>query len=322
MRPEKLGGKYLNDPLVGTAPIFKVSPEGVSQLIGTGFWVTTHGHLITAWHVIEDNIGMDGVDEGPIYAVQTLLDRKLIFRSLRKTHKHGTSDLALCSTMAPKCDVPPTIPHMLTLDEPEIGARLHTYAFLSPEQDFSGEKDQGVTSFEFRGMGFIPDLDIRYELSYMARVSLGTVTDWFRDRRDDVMLPFPCIQSDMPVYGANSGGPVFDQKGRVCGVNCTSYQGADISFHVPLRGALELFARDIELIPEDPVPRSRSVLELGLAGRVAFDPPLSRVFFSLPVRILLWPYHRILDWRSALRWRFRELLLKVAGVVERARGKY
>lgn len=40
--------------------------------------------------------------------------------------------------------------------------------------------------------------------------------------RDSVMLPFSCLQSDIPIYGANSGGPVFDDEGRACAVNCTS----------------------------------------------------------------------------------------------------
>ena len=266
--------KCPGDPLVGTTPIFKISLKGSVQLIGTGFWVTTHGHLITAWHVIEDNIGKDGVDEGPICAIQILRNRTLVVRPLRKTDKHDTFDLALSETVALFSDeVPFTVPHLLTLDEPSLGSRLHTYSFLAPEQDFSSERNPGISIFTFRGEGIIPERQLKFELSYMARVGFGTVTQHFPERRDAVMLPFPCFQSDMPIYGANSGGPVFDEKGRVCGINCTSYEGADISFHVPLKGVLELWARDIELIPEDPVARQRSLLELGLAGRVPFDPP-------------------------------------------------
>lgn len=73
------------DGLTGIAPIYKVSVDGKAELIGTGFWITEKGHLITAWHVIADNIGDDGIDRGPIYAVQTLADRKLVVRMLLKS---------------------------------------------------------------------------------------------------------------------------------------------------------------------------------------------------------------------------------------------
>lgn len=319
MRLRQLRGKGLNDPLVGTAPIFKISLEGSAQLIGTGFWVTTHGHLITAWHVIQDNIKKDGVDEGSICAIQTLRDRTLVVRPLRKSDKHDTFDLALSETVAPSDEAPPTIPHVLTLDEPPLGSRVHTHSFLAPDQDFSGERNPGMSTFTFRGEGLIPEYQLRFDVSYMARVGFGTVTEHFPDGRDAVMLPFPCFQSDMPVYGANSGGPVFDEKGRVCAINCTSYEGTDISFHVPLKGALELWVRDIEFIPEDPTARLRSVFELGLAKRIPFDPPLSKVFFPLPLRMLLWPYHRFLDWWAGLRWRLHKAVLRASAEVEKSK---
>lgn len=212
MRLRTLRGKGLNDPLVGTAPIFKISSEGSAQLIGTGFWVTTHGHLITAWHVIQDNIGKDGVDEGPICAIQTLCDRTLVVRPLRKSDKHDTFDLALSETVAPFDEVPLTIPHVMTLDEPPIGSRVHTHSFLALDQDFSGERNPGMSTFTFRGEG-IPKHQLRFDVSYMARVGFGTVIEHFPNGRDTVMLSFPCFQTDMPVYGANSGGPVFDDNG-------------------------------------------------------------------------------------------------------------
>jgi hypothetical protein len=299
------------DHLVSTAPIYKVSLDGKYELVGSGFWVTSHGHLITAWHVIADNIGQDGVDRGPIYAMQTLPNRNAVPRVLRQTHRHDTFDLALSETLAADDDIPPTVAPVITLQEPMIGSRVYTYAFLSPAQNFEGEKSPGVSTATFAGRAAIPDYGVEYDLAYMARIGFGNVTQMFPDGRDSVMLPFPCFQSDIPVYGANSGGPVFDEKGRICGINCTSYEGSDISFHAPLTGILDLWARDIEFIPEDPVPRRRSVLELGLARRALFDPPLQEVFYSLRQRLLLWPYHRYLECVSWLRWGLYQAALKV-----------
>lgn len=320
MHVNKLGKVFLNDPLVGTAPIFKLTPGGLFHLIGSGLWITCNGHLITAWHVIADNIGKDGVDEGPIVAIQTLPDRTLIVRSLKQSIRHKTFDLALSET-APESPAPPTIPHMMTLEGPAVGSHIHTHSFLDPHQTFSNEKVSGVSTFVYRGEGHIPEKDLHFDVGYMARVSVGKVVERFPAGRDSVMLPFPCFQSDMPLYGANSGGPVFDEKGRVCGINCTSYEGADISFHASLEGVLSLTARDIAFIPEDPVPRRRSVAEMGLAHRIPFDPPLIKIFVPLYIRVLLWPYHLWLDFYAALRWKLRPQMRKATEEVKTGKRK-
>ena len=293
----------LQEGLTGIAAIYKVSFDGEATLIGTGFWITETGHLITAWHVIEDNIGQDGVDRGPIYAMQALGNGKAIPRVLRKSHKHKIFDLALSETQVfggPHAY--PTQPLPMTLDEPEIGDPLFTYAFLSHDQQFCDEKYQGVSTSGFHGLLAIPDLSLTYELSFQARVGFGHLIEIFKEARDRVLLPFPCFQSDIPLYGANSGGPVFNTKGRICAVNCTSFAGQDVSFHIPLKGILELGARDIEFIPEDPAPRWRTVAELGLAKRVPFHPSLERVFFTRGERLIFRCYHIILDLRSWVRW--------------------
>ncbi len=304
MRLRKLTRREtLKQGLAGIAAIYKVSLEGEATLIGTGFWITETGHLITAWHVIEDNIGQDGVDRGPIYAMQALGSGAAIARVLRKSHKHKIFDLALSETQVfGGLHAYPTQPLLLTLDEPEIGDPLFTHAFLSRDQKFCDEKYQGVSTSGFDGLMAIPDLSLTYELSFQARVGFGHLTAIFKEARDRVLLPFPCFESDIPLYGANSGGPVFDKKGRICGINCTSFAGKSISFNIPLKDILELGARDIEFIPEDPVPRWRTVAELGLAKRAPFYPSLERVFFTRGQRIILRGYHVILDLRSWVRW--------------------
>jgi hypothetical protein len=103
----------------------------------------------------------------------------------------------------------------------------------------------------------------------------------------------------------HSGGPVFNAAGQVRGVNCTSYEGQDISFHLPLEGILNPWARDIELIPEDPTPHDRDVFELGLAGRICFDPPLAKIYIPFWWRIILWPGNRYLDLVAWIRWKLR-----------------
>lgn len=301
MRMRKIrSGSHHGDHLIGIAPIYKVSLAGRAELICTGFWVTEKGHLVTAWHVIEENIGADGIDEGPIYAMCMSPDRVHTPRVLRKSCKHETFDLALSETLGPEdSDEVLTWPLPLTLDEPSIGAGVSTHAFVSLEQTFLGGKHKGQTSSIFTAVLAIPELNLIFDLAFRTRRESGHVRTIFVEARDKVMLPFPCFQSEMPVYGANSGGPVFDAKGRICGVNCTSYDGTDISFHIPIKGVLDLFARDIELVPEDPISRYWTVLELGLAKRTPFSPPLAKALFSFRERLALLPRHfvlRLLDW--------------------------
>jgi hypothetical protein len=294
---------HIADGITGIAPIYKVSLDGTARLIGTGFWATEKGHLITAWHVIADNIGRDGVDEGPIYAAQTSADRTVVIRVLRKTSQHPRYDLALSETVGPHgYDADPTWTFSLTLIAPEVGDFVGTYSFLSPDQNFGGEKYEGISTDWFRGTLAIPDLRLVYELQFAARINRGQVLEVFPEQRDSVIMPFPCFRSDIPIYGANSGGPVFDRFGRVCGVNCTSYEGQDISFHMPLVGILDLWARDIELIPEAPLPSNRTILEMGFAYRINFHPTLSRTFIPLWKRICFWPLRICFYFIAWIKW--------------------
>jgi hypothetical protein len=172
----------------------------------------------------------------------------------------------------------PTRPLPMTIDEPKIGDPLFTHAFLSRDQKFSDEKYQGISTSSFDGLMAIPDLSLTYELSFQSRVGFGHLTEIFKEARDRVLLPFPCFQSDLPLYGANSGGPVFDKKGRICGINCTSFVGESISFHIPLKAILELGARDIEFIPEDPFRGGEPSLNWDWQNGFRFTRRLSEYF--------------------------------------------
>lgn len=300
---------HSGDELIGIAPIYKVSLTGEATLIGTGFWVTERGHLITAWHVINDNIGIDGVDTGPIYAMCMSPDRTHTPRVLRKSYKDKTFDLALCETEgSDDAEGRLTWPLQMTLDERRIGDAVSTHAFVSQEQVFFDGTYGGKTTSKFNATIGIPDYGIEFDICFMTRQEFGHVGTIFEKARDTSMLPFPCFQSDMPIYGANSGGPVFDGKGRICGVNCTSYEGTDISFQIPIKGVLDLWMRDISLIPEDPMPRGRTLLELGLAKRVLFDPPLANVFFSFGQRLILRPWQAFHIARCWFYWKLQKAL--------------
>lgn len=264
------------DLITGIAPIFRLdAAKGEVHLIGTGFWVTNSGHLVTAWHVVDENIGSDGVDRGPIFALQTFADRSFAVRHFRKSDKHPVFDLALSETIAaPPFDDRPTSPIAMSLDDLKVGEPVFSFAVLADDQSFENEMLPGLTSLRFAGHLFT-DMDSGVaSVKFAVRLSLGCVSAIFEKMRDRVMLPFPCIQTDVPIYGGNSGGPLFDVRGRICAVHCTSFGGNDIAFHVPIQGVLQLRTRAESLGIEDSVRKQRSILELAAAQIVRFDPPM------------------------------------------------
>ena len=176
--------RHVADGLTGIAPIYKVSFDGVAELIGTGFWITEKGHLITAWHVIADNIGDDGMDRGPIYAVQTLADRKLVVRVLRKSCQHKLYDLALSETLGPGgYDSDPTWTFSMTTLEPKVGDSVGTYSFLAFDQKFDGEKHEGISTVWFEGTFAIPEIRLMYQLRFATRINHGQVLESVREHQ-------------------------------------------------------------------------------------------------------------------------------------------
>lgn len=264
------------DLLTGIAPVFRLDlSSGEVELIGTGFWVTKKGHLLTAWHVVEENIGPDGVDSGPIFAVQTFSDRSVAIRNFSKTDKHPGFDLALSETVAAPPHVErPTSPIAMSLDDPHIDEPVFSFAVAAYDQAFEGEMLPGMTTAVFSGELSSDPLTKWAPIKFAVRLSFGKITTIFEKMRDRVMLPFPCIQTDIPIYGGNSGGPVFDVRGRICAINCTSFGGNDIAFHIPVQGVLHLRTRVQSLGIEDSSRKQRSILELAASGDILFDPPM------------------------------------------------
>jgi hypothetical protein len=66
-----------------------------------------------------------------------------------------------------------------------------------------------------------------FDLSLRPFTTYATVTQVFEERRDSGLLDFPCFEIDGRIAGGMSGGPVFNERGSLCGINCSSLQGAD-----------------------------------------------------------------------------------------------
>lgn len=58
-------------------------------------------------------------------------------------------------------------------------------------------------------------------------VSPGRVTNCFVEGRDRVFMPFPAVEVECPSWGGMSGGPVFDESGKLVGLLSSSFESAE-----------------------------------------------------------------------------------------------
>jgi len=62
-----------------------------------------------------------------------------------------------------------------------------------------------------------------YSVDAKLLVSAGVVRERYPIRRDSAMLPWPVLEVDCPTWGGMSGGPVFDDRGNLIGLLCSSF---------------------------------------------------------------------------------------------------
>jgi hypothetical protein len=60
-------------------------------------------------------------------------------------------------------------------------------------------------------------------VSRKGATSVGRVVELHLQGRDRSQLPWPCFRMDAHIGGGMSGGPVFNDKGELCGLMCTSF---------------------------------------------------------------------------------------------------
>lgn len=268
------GTQWERDLLPSIAPIFRIDlNKKIACLIGTGFWISQQGHLVTARHVIQDNIDGKGNDKGPIFAVQTRNDRSIIFRGLSSSDLHPMFDLALTETYIPGGVNEQTQPLPISLNFLDVKDAVCSFAVFSYDQTYENYVE-GFTYIKFNGSLSTEYVNNVLPIQFAIGFSIGEVEAIFEEKRDSVMLPFPCIETSIRIYGGNSGGPLINSSGRVCGIHCSSYDGHKISYHVPSHGLLSLRVTTKSLGMEDKSRKFRSLMELALNQKLDCSPPL------------------------------------------------
>ncbi len=241
------------DPHTCIFPILKEIGPHQTRLVGTGFFITKVGHFVTAKHVIGDVLDLTtGQQTGYLHALHFVERFKVLVRHITNVSVHNASDIAvgkmdyhvMNSTGEPLTNRS----FRFTTEVPGIGSTVCTYAYPESDRIFKkGEPSKFAPNF--------------YSGELMAHSEQA---------RDRALVSWPHFTTSINLKGGASGGPVFDEKGRVFGVNCVG--GIDgISYMARVRELLSL------LVPEFPGTDDQhgfTVRDLAKVNYILFEPTL------------------------------------------------
>ena len=205
--------------------------------IGTAFYISGSGILITAKHHLFDKEG-ELFDNLGVY--HFLPNDHYILRPIRKGVYSKESDIACClpeQILHHGTDIVSSPSLVLTNELPEEGDQLCTYGY--PDSRIAKIDEATIANFT-------------------SEFYLGTRGEFHSNGFS--LLKNPCFQTTIKIKSGASGGPVFDKSGHVFAVSSTGFdlgndEGENISFVTPILPslitmALEDGAGNIYTVPE------------------------------------------------------------------------
>lgn len=261
-------------PGTGIVPILKEIGEKRLAVIGTGFYVTRYGLLITAKHVLEELMADDGVSLVQSFVCHLAQENDVHFRRIRRAHLLINADIGIAQADNYLESFPnnplQNLRATLSTQFPVEGAPLTTYAY--PENEI----------LDFNRKDRAPEIKGDYFQGGFLR---------FVENPEHPFLRFPYFETTVEIRSGASGGPIFNSQGRVIGVNCRGWdfrggehEGNSLSYIVPISNILNIDV-DLFMLPkisweamQIPESRNGQVLtghELAKYGHLLFDPSLS-----------------------------------------------
>jgi hypothetical protein len=221
------------DPQCGVTPLMVQLEKGVYRVIGTGFYVTRYGLLLTAKHVVEEVADADSDGRATLAWNWTtsgeLFMKPILTCSFFNEAPRNASDIAVCQAVDSARNgniVVKTITERVGLLPaiPEPNSLIGTYAY------------PGNAYLDFR--------DKTKPVSMFADVFEGRMLAVLGPH--ERFLRYEHFETSIDVRAGASGGPVFHPSGHACAVNCRGWDlgsepGCDpLSSVVPIAPVLDL----------------------------------------------------------------------------------
>ncbi|MDO8530261.1 MAG: trypsin-like peptidase domain-containing protein [bacterium] len=193
---------FNNGSLSVQSPVYKPTGRIITQKLGagSGFLITSEGHILTNRHVV--------ADEGVIYTVTLPTGIQQVARVI---YKDSTIDVAI-----------------IKIDPSTSSGQAASFPVLALGDSGALMLGQPIIAIG-NAMG-----------EFMNSVSLGIISGLNRtvnatDNTGAVQTLTDVIQTDAPIHPGNSGGPLLDLQANVVGINVAMVKGVNnISFAIPI----------------------------------------------------------------------------------------
>ena len=198
-------------------------------VVGTAFPIG-NGVLVTAKHVLRElQEATESVNiDRTITALQILDDNRFVTWRMTRSIVHKTADLAVLFS-APNDDgvdfwIPSwTLSQVAPCEDEWVGAFGNVEGHCQ------------IVSRNSEGGGTV-------ELGRKGHAEFGLVKRVYYEFRDRIMLPCPCFEIGAKFRPGMSGGPVFNERGEICGIVSSSISGDSTSYAVTLwRSLTEIY---------------------------------------------------------------------------------
>src|ERR1035441_3275971 len=125
-------------------------------------------------------------------------------------------------------------------------------------------KGENVAAFGYASTSTATEEGQQIKFPLNPSTSVGVVTEVYPESRDSALLSFPSFEMKTHFIGGMSGGPIFNEKGELCGLICSGYDDAPVAYGVvlwPMTGI-----RIEHTIPEVVSEGPYTILELAKVG--------------------------------------------------------
>ncbi|MES2933304.1 MAG: serine protease [Pseudomonadota bacterium] len=208
------------DALYSAIPTFKSTPtddvigqftlqlvterDDIVHTMGTAVWIGP-SLAITAAHIMDAckqayGLKDDGAADFLMHAIQYGPSAPVNF-SVQKIFRSNLTDIALLHLRADAESIPELYPR-ISLIPPKKGERIVAFGYPAKLE---------CTALEV-------------VVTPNGSTSVGVVREVYMARRDLVMAPFSCFETNQRFDDSMSGGPVFNNVGELCGLICSTFE--------------------------------------------------------------------------------------------------